>query len=98
MQYLQHSSTADLRCVGRSSCSSSEDVEISRGIREAFKEPFGFQGSVTFPVVSASLLLSHFNLHFGTLWLHIGRQQDVPDIQRHTHAPQDVLLATKVCS
>lgn len=40
----------------------------------------------------------YLNLHFGTLWLHIGRQQDVPDIQRHTHAPQDVFLATKVCS
>ena len=40
----------------------SEDVEISRGIREAFKEPFGFQGSVTSSVVSASLLLSQPSL------------------------------------
>ena len=62
MSACNTSSTADLRCVGRSSCSSSEDVEISRGIREAFKEPFGFQGSVTLPVVSASLLLSQPSL------------------------------------
>ncbi len=52
----------NLRCVGRSSCSSSEDVEISRGLREAFKEPLDFQGSVTLPVVSASLRLSQASL------------------------------------
>ena len=49
----------NLRCVGRSSCSSSEDVEISRGLWEAFKEPFDFQA---LPVVSASLRLSQPSL------------------------------------